>query len=257
MGLWDEKDMSFPEACENLVHAVASKMNIRPNSTVLDVGFGCGDSCIMLADQYRAKVMGVTNESSQWRIANNRLKSSPLKENISLVHGSADNLEEVLSANDTFDHIICIDSAYHYNTRWNFLETVFKKLNQNGSIGLYDLAIEPDFLHKATSLQRRIFQFVCESVHVPIQNLVTVEEYADHLENIGYEGVEIDQLDRNLVFGGLSHSFDTQYNAAAKYGIGISLSNRIFLKVSSFLFGLLRAKPWLVPIIVKGVKQQQ
>jgi hypothetical protein len=35
MGLWNKESMSFPEACENLVHAVAHKMNIKPNASVL------------------------------------------------------------------------------------------------------------------------------------------------------------------------------------------------------------------------------
>lgn len=35
MGLWNRDDMSFPEACENLVHAVANKMSIKPNASVL------------------------------------------------------------------------------------------------------------------------------------------------------------------------------------------------------------------------------
>jgi 2C-methyl-D-erythritol 2,4-cyclodiphosphate synthase len=179
-----------------------------------------------------------------------------LKESITLLHGSADNLDQLLSSKDTFDYITSIDSAYHYNTRWDFLKNAFEKLNLNGSIGLYDLAIEPDFLNKASPMQKQIFKFICESVHIPIQNLVTVEEYEDRLDDIGYEDVQIEQLDRHLVFGGLSHSFNQQYNTAIKYGIGVSLSNRIFLKISSFLFGLLGTKPWLVPIIVKGVKQQ-
>lgn len=106
-------------------------------------------------------------------------------------------------------------------------------------------------------MQKNIFKFVCDTVHIPIQNLVTVGEYEEYLEDIGYEDVEIEQLDRQLVFGGLSRSFDQQYTTAMKYGIGVSLSNRIFLKVSSFLFGLLGSKPWLVPIIVKGVKQHE
>jgi hypothetical protein len=39
MGLWDASDLSFPEACERLVHAVVSKLNIKPNSTVLGMNF--------------------------------------------------------------------------------------------------------------------------------------------------------------------------------------------------------------------------
>ncbi|KAK4513194.1 uncharacterized protein ATC70_012989 [Mucor velutinosus] len=257
MGLWSKKNMSFPEACENLVHAVADKMDINPNASVLDVGFGCGDSCLLLADKYKSKVTGITNELSQWKIANERLTSSQWKQNITLLHGSADDLDQILPSTSTFDYITSIDSAYHYNTRWHFLEKAFKRLNLHGSIGLYDLAIEADFLHNASPMQKNIFKFVCDTVHIPIQNLVTVEEYEERLEDIGYEDVQIEQLERHLVFGGLSRSFDQQYTTAMKYGIGVSLSNRIFLKVSSFLFGLLGSKPWLVPIIVKGVKQHE
>lgn len=34
MGLWNT-DISYAEACENLVHAVVSNFNIKPNSTML------------------------------------------------------------------------------------------------------------------------------------------------------------------------------------------------------------------------------
>jgi hypothetical protein len=35
MGLWDKPGLTFPQACENLVHAVATVMKIQPASTVL------------------------------------------------------------------------------------------------------------------------------------------------------------------------------------------------------------------------------
>jgi hypothetical protein len=35
MGLWNKEGLSFPEACENLVHTVAEKMDIRPACAVL------------------------------------------------------------------------------------------------------------------------------------------------------------------------------------------------------------------------------
>jgi hypothetical protein len=35
MGLWDKPDLTFPQACENLVHAVAKTIKIKPVSAVL------------------------------------------------------------------------------------------------------------------------------------------------------------------------------------------------------------------------------
>jgi 2C-methyl-D-erythritol 2,4-cyclodiphosphate synthase len=193
---------------------------------------------------------------SQWRIASDRISSSAeLEDQVTLLHGSADDLNQHISSTEIYDYITSIDSAYHYNTRWDFLKNALTHLRSNGgTIGLYDLSIEPDFVKSATSMQYKIFKFICDAVHIPIENLVTVEEYEKRLVELGYKQVEVITLERAQVFGGLAKSFDAQYETVMKYGIGVSLQNRVFLKVSSFLFGLLGTKPWLVPVIVKGEK---
>lgn len=200
---------------------------------------------------------GITNELSQWKIAKDRVSSSAkLQAQVNLLQGSADDLEQLISDQKTYDYVISIDSAYHYNTRWDFLKTSYSKLKNEGVVGLYDLAIEPGFYKNATSFQKSIFNFICKAVKIPIGNLVTAQEYEEQLTKLGYKQVEIEQLDRQQVFGGLARSFDQQYDIVMKYGIGVSLSNRMFLKISSFLFGLISTKPWLVPIIVKAEKKE-
>lgn len=198
---------------------------------------------------------GITNELSQFRIAKDRIASTPLEDRIQLVHGSADDLGQHIASDEIYDNIISIDSAYHYNTRWDFLRNAFQHLKpQGGCIGLYDLCIDPEFLKSATPMQSTIFKFVCDAVRIPSENLVTAEEYGKKLAEIGYTNVELLNIDREQVFGGLSKSFKAQYEEVNKYGIGVSLSNKVFLKVSAYLFGLLGEKPWIVPIIVKGEK---
>lgn len=191
---------------------------------------------------------------SQWHIAKDRISSTQLENQINLIHGSADDLDQHIAPTDTYDYIVSIDSAYHYNTRWDFLKSAFTHLKPKGVIGLYDLCIDPTFIKKVTPFHYNIFKFICQAVHIPIENLVTTEDYEKRLVDLGYKEVQIISLDRMQVFGGLSKSFDTQYDTVMKYGIGVSLPNRIFLKVSSFLFSLLGTRPWLVPVIVKGEK---
>ncbi|GAA5811016.1 hypothetical protein MFLAVUS_004445 [Mucor flavus] len=235
MGLWDKPDLTFPQACENLVHAVAKVMDIKPVSTVLG--------------------KGITNELSQWRIASDRISPTKLKDQITLIHGSADDLSQHISSVEIYDYIVSIDSAYHYNTRWDFLKNALSHLKpKGGTIGLYDLCIDSEFLKETSSMQYRFLKLICEATHIPIGNLVTVEEYQKRLVVMGYEKIEMISLDRAQVFGGLSKSFNAQYDTVMKYGIGVSLSNKVFLKVSSFIFGLFGSKPWLVPVIVKGEK---
>lgn len=179
-----------------------------------------------------------------------------MKDNISLLHGSADNLKDLISSKDIYDYIISVDSAYHYNTRWSFLESAYVHLKQQGGmIGLYDLTIDPSFKNTASASQKQMIKFICDALSIPLKNLVTPEEYQTHLESIGYKKVQIQQLDRKRIFGGLSAAFKKQYATAVKNGIGISIKNTIVLKVSSYLFGMLAEKPYIVPVLVQGTKE--
>jgi hypothetical protein len=80
MGYWDNNTETFAQACRALVRKVMTQMgshhhssrilgnaNIRSlckslfvcrevNNSVIDVGFGCGDSCFMLAEGYNYQV---------------------------------------------------------------------------------------------------------------------------------------------------------------------------------------------------------
>lgn len=196
---------------------------------------------------------GITNELSQWKIASER--TSELKNEITVIYGSADNLGQHISTKSFYDYIISIDSAYHYNTRWDFLKNAMDYLKPNGGIiGLYDLCIDPDFIKNASSTKLAIFKSICGAVHVPVANLVTPEEYKKRLIEIGYKNVQMVTLERSKVFGGLSKSFEAQYDTVMKYGIGMTMSNRFYIKASSFFFGFLGTKPWLVPVMIKGEK---
>ncbi|KAI7905583.1 S-adenosyl-L-methionine-dependent methyltransferase [Cokeromyces recurvatus] len=260
MGLWNKPNLSFPEACENLVNEVTTKLNIQPYSTILDIGFGCGDSCIFLAEKYKASVVGITNEESQWKVATDRVREMKFTNNqqIRLFHGSADDLNTLLLPSQRYDYVISIDSAYHFNTRWDFLKNVYGKLDDkkegSGMIGIYDLTVNPLFLKNASYLQRYIFQLIAKLVHIPIQNLITANVYQQQMIELGYKDVEIQTIDRQLVFGGLSEHFRQQYNQATKYGATISLFAMIYLKFSIIIFNLLARKSWLVPVIIKGKK---
>ncbi|OBZ82145.1 Erythromycin 3''-O-methyltransferase, partial [Choanephora cucurbitarum] len=123
MGLWDRPNLNYSQACQNLVREVTEQCAIQPNSSILDVGFGCGDSCLFLAEHYQSKVKGITNEQSQLTVANKRIPDH-LKEQIALILGSADDLSTYTSS-EKHDAVLSIDSAYHFNTRWDFLRNAF------------------------------------------------------------------------------------------------------------------------------------
>lgn len=153
-----------------------------------------------------------------------------------------------------YDYIISIDSAYHYNTRWDFLKNAYNHLKRQGMIGLYDIAIDSK-LKKSSEYNKMLSKACCSLLRIPLRNLVTVEQYQKNMEALGYKNVQIQTIDKKRVFGGLSQYFEKQYKNAVKNGIGISFTNRIILKGASYLFGALVHTPWIVPVIVEGRKK--
>ncbi|KAI8976206.1 S-adenosyl-L-methionine-dependent methyltransferase [Pilobolus umbonatus] len=269
MGLWDKENLTYPQACENLVVTVAEIIGIQPNSTILgnealiyplctstylsqlDVGFGCGDSCIVLAEQYKGKVTGITNELSQYELATDRVRARLLEDQVYLIHGVAEDLNE---CDAHFNYILSIDSAYHYLSRWTFLADCHNKLLPGGSIGLYDLTLDPLFVTKMKHpLFTLLLKGLTHALHIPPVNLVTAVEYEKYMVDIGYTNIHIDVLDKSMVFGGLSRIYRTQSELLLKYGIG-SLSSRLALKLCSYGFGWLESYPFFLPVIVKGDK---
>lgn len=189
----------------------------------------------------------MTNESEQWKVSCSRLTTQypQLEDRIQLIHGSATDIHHLFKDQPLFDHIVSIDSAYHYATRWDFFNAALSQLIPGGSIGLYDLA--------ATQLadSNIILKYACQHIlGIPPANLVTMNEYKERMVAMGYKDVHLEALDQDQVFGGLSRFIKQQYKQAARWDVLPPVGNRVFLHITMWLFGLMSRKKWLQPVIV-------
>ncbi|CEG72843.1 hypothetical protein RMATCC62417_08328 [Rhizopus microsporus] len=256
MGLWTDNVSSFSDACSKLVLETAKYTRIQNGNSVLDVGFGCGDSCLLLADQYNCNVTGITNELTQVQMANERLTDDQ-KQKITLLHGSADDLDRLFPKHK-FDHILSIDSAYHYDTRWDFFKNAYNLLNDKGTLGLFDFALDPTFSQelKKSSWKLFLFKTICTISKVPAENLMsTPTEYKHKLHQAGFNHICLETVEQEKVFGGISRFMTHQLQNTAKYGVNIGITDKLFLRASCFVFHLLATNKWIVPLMVSAEKQ--
>ncbi|KAI9019611.1 S-adenosyl-L-methionine-dependent methyltransferase [Phycomyces nitens] len=255
MGLWDNDGISYKDACERLVTKATENIP-QAAKRIMDVGYGCGDSCFVLARNENFTVTGITNEASQWNLSQRRLSVDyrHLKSRVNLIHGSADQLNRCLDDEDKFDSIVSIDSAYHYNTRWSFIDEGFKRLVPGGTLSLYDLTLDTRLVETMTPLKRQILGLICKAVEIPLENAVSAEVYTEKLLEIGYENVDIELVDRKRIFGGFSREMESHQKVLGANEITTNLENRIFMKMSIFFFGVLANHAWVQPIFVKASK---
>ncbi|CAO3596348.1 unnamed protein product [Absidia cylindrospora] len=260
MGYWVDSSLNYFEACQLLVLAVTNKLEIQDGDKILDVGYGCGDSCFFLSDRFDCQVTGITNEHTQWKLSQDRLRELPKQQQdrITLLEGSAVELDKVLMTDDNnratklFDHILSIDSAYHFDTRWTFIKESSRHLKSGGTLGLYDMVLhDGNNLVTGTGWKQQIIKLICGAIHLPLENLVDQITYQAYLQQAGYDDIHFEPLSSTNVFGGLSRHCLQQKRNMELWQLG-HWQDRLYLSVSAFLFNQLATHDWLQPMIVKA-----
>jgi tocopherol O-methyltransferase len=130
-GLWTSGRETPDEAVEALVAHLADTLNLQQDQHICDVGCGYGATAEWLAGHYGVRVTGLTLSSAQLRQAQTRSATSPLLRFI-----RQDWLENTFT-DETFDHVIAIESSEHMPDKQRFFDEVFRTLRPGGRFAVY------------------------------------------------------------------------------------------------------------------------
>ncbi|KAF9976562.1 hypothetical protein BGZ73_008317 [Actinomortierella ambigua] len=232
MGLWPEKSelqqrttrLAFRDACKALVRKVVHGIDINEQSSILDVGFGCGDQDVFMAQQYKpGRITGITIEPIQHHAAEQLVKHSDVGDTkIALYIADASKLPEFLSSHTEvlggapgtkeasfFTHVVSIDSAYHYRTRRQFLENAFQYLHPGGvgRLAMADMVLAKPV--PTSAVGQWVFNKVFDAMQIPPTNMKPLAEYRRDLEETGFQDIEIECVEER-VFAGLADHIEAQ-----------------------------------------------
>ncbi|WP_437712870.1 class I SAM-dependent methyltransferase [Sorangium sp. So ce448] len=128
-GLWTGATKSAAEACHHLVGTLLAKLPER--GRVLDVAFGKGISTKRLEERYGAEnVVGINIDPNQVRIARERGVTCDLR----VMDAAKPDFP-----NESFDAILCVESAFHFQSRARFLAEAHRMLRPNGVLVMSDI----------------------------------------------------------------------------------------------------------------------
>jgi len=130
-GLWKSGRETPEEAVEALVAHLAGKLGLQPGQHVCDVGCGYGATTEWLAHHYDVLVTGVTLSSAQLQQAQTRSNASPL------LHFRQQDWLENTFEDETFDHVIAIESSEHMPDKQRFFNEAIRTLRPGGRFAVY------------------------------------------------------------------------------------------------------------------------
>ncbi|GAA5937994.1 class I SAM-dependent methyltransferase [Sporobolomyces koalae] len=193
MGWWSQeaKEEDFHEAAAALCRKVALAAGLDSNQRICEVGYGSGDSTLLLQREFSPKTyIGFTSLAAQHKIASQRMQGFA-SDNIDVRQGDAATALQGL-APESLDAVIAVDCAFHFNPRQAFFVDAATTLQPEGRIALTDLLLPSTRLSLLDSLFLRT---ICLLAKLPFENLQTRTSYAQSLVEAGFEESSIEMLD--------------------------------------------------------------
>jgi MPBQ/MSBQ methyltransferase len=129
-GYWKADTETQIEACENLVELVAS-MIPKKDGALLEVGCGIGGVIRTLTRYWPAsKMTGINRMEDQLEVCRKRVPEA------TFLKMDATKLE---LPDESFETVISVEAAFHFDTRRKFLEEAFRVLKPGGYFGIADI----------------------------------------------------------------------------------------------------------------------
>lgn len=176
LGYWDETTKTLNEASERLQDKL---MDFIPEKTgrILDVACGMGASTRRLLNSYPAE--------NVWAINISEKQIETTRENAPGCNASVMNATEMTFEDEFFDNILCIEAAFHFETRRKFLESALRILKPGGRLVISDVLF---------TSQQRLSQFPL--FPTPRNHLADAEEYRALLADVGFSDIVVQDVTR-------------------------------------------------------------
>jgi cyclopropane fatty-acyl-phospholipid synthase-like methyltransferase len=188
-GYWRDEPASWDAAGDAMAQLLGEVAGLGPGQRVLDAGFGWGEQDRYWLDVFEpARIVGLNLSVRQVEWARQHLDRSGYGDRVDFQVGSATNMPV---AGASFDRVVALESAHHFDTREAFFAEAFRVLVPGGRLALVDIVPMPS---RADDLGRALAQSAMRrgnSSMMPRANVQDRNQLGRALVAAGFVGVDV------------------------------------------------------------------
>ena len=189
-GYWDKPNMNLFDANKSLANLILEKSGAldKKNIKILDVGCGYGEQDFeWISKLDKSTINAVDISESQIKIASEKCKQ--LKLHSRLFFDTCDAmLINKKYANNEFNIILSVESAFHYSNRPLFFKGVHDVLQKDGTFVICDIVLNESYNSKI--MDRLFLRIFSDFLHFPTINHIKSKEWEKSITDSGLKITE-------------------------------------------------------------------
>jgi tocopherol O-methyltransferase len=169
----------------DLIKALIIWADLKSPANILDAGCGIGGSSIFLAQQFDAKVTGITLSPVQAQRGGERAKEFGVEGQVSFEVVDAIAMP---FADHQFDLVWSLESGEHMADKQKFLQECYRVLQPGGTLIFATWCHRPTDAKALTAQEQRHLQRIYDVYCLPY--VISLPEYEAIAKNIGFQNIK-------------------------------------------------------------------